>query len=73
MKFKVWVVQILPMKQQNVIINQQNLGEREVKHMAKIVIKVKLKIKKWVVGVTVVSLLEVCGVFPTRSYAPLNA
>lgn len=38
--------------------------------MAKIVIKVKLKIEKWVVGVTVASLLGVCGVFPTRPYVP---
>jgi hypothetical protein len=36
--------------------------------MAKIVIKVKLKVKKWVVGVFVASFLEVCGVFPTHSY-----
>jgi len=36
--------------------------------MAKIVIKVKLKVKKWVIGVVVASLLEVCGVFPTYSY-----
>lgn len=40
--------------------------------MAKIVIKVKLKVKKWVVGAAVASLLEVCGVFPTRPYVPSN-
>jgi hypothetical protein len=40
--------------------------------MAKIVIKVKQKDKKWVIGVAVASLLEVCGVFPTHSYVSSN-
>jgi hypothetical protein len=40
--------------------------------MAKIVIKVKLKVKKWVVGVVVASLLEMCGVFSTHSYVSSN-
>jgi len=45
----------------------------EVRVMIKIVIKFKLKIKKWVVGVTVASLLGVGGVFPTRPYVPFMA
>lgn len=40
--------------------------------MAKIVIKLKLKIKRGVVGVAVASLLGVCGVFPTRPYVSLT-
>lgn len=36
--------------------------------MAKIVIKLKLKVNKGVVGFAVFSLLGVCGVFPTRPY-----
>jgi len=41
--------------------------------MIKIVIKFKLKIKKWVVGVTVASLLGVGGVFSARPYVPFIA
>lgn len=64
-----WAVQFRLVEQLNVVQNRPKFGERKVRDMAKIVIKLKPNVKRWVVGFAVASLLGVCGEFPTRPYA----